>query len=471
MKWKIFSILSILLLSVSALFAQDAASKTEPFQLGLAVTDITPPLSYPMAGYYSIRLSEGTLDPLMLRAFCFKQGDEMCVLAISDSLYVYADTTAEVKRRIQEKTGLSGDSVFILGTHTHTGPSWRHYDRTVTMEQNMAAAEKNDYRAFNYKAYWVELAEKTILESIQKVRPVSFSVGKTSVTDLSFNRRYFMKNTDVVRCNPGVGNPNIIRPAGPIDPDLYGILFRDAEQKPFASISSFALHLDTTGGVQFSADYPSYLHKILREKFGSDFISAFGTGTCGDINHINVNASAPRQRAPEIGTALGKALAALYESGLQEAKPSLAHAFRSLTLERLQFSEEETAKARELRKEILNPKSEVPFLERVRIGNVVSLDNWPIEHKAEVGAIRLSDDTAIVILPGEIFVELGLDIKRRSPFKNTLVLELSQQDARYIPTRKAFKEGSYETINVLFPEGTGERFVEAAMECLEELKK
>jgi len=51
------------------------------------------------------------------------------------------------------------------------------------------------------------------------------------------------------------------------------------------------------------------------------------------------------------------------------------------------------------------------------------------------------------------------------------VLELSQQDARYIPTRKAFKEGSYETINVLFPEGTGERFVEAAMECLEELKK
>ena len=176
MKLKIFSILSILLLSVSALFAQDAASKTEPFQLGLAVTDITPPLSYPMAGYYSIRLSEGTLDPLMLRAFCFKQGDEMCVLAISDSIYVYDDVTAEVKRRIQEKTGLSGDAVFLVGTHTHTGPVWMKYDRKITPEENLAAAARNDHETFNYKAFWVEQTEKAILDNLKALRR-----GKTTI--------------------------------------------------------------------------------------------------------------------------------------------------------------------------------------------------------------------------------------------------------------------------------------------------
>ena len=118
MKLKIFTVFPKLLLAVSAVLAisavfavsaqntvQAAVSAPAPLEVGIGVTEITPPLSYPMAGYYSKRLSDGVLDPLMLRAFCFKQGDEMCVLAISDSIYVYDDVTAEVKRRIQEKTG------------------------------------------------------------------------------------------------------------------------------------------------------------------------------------------------------------------------------------------------------------------------------------------------------------------------------------------------------------------------------
>lgn len=408
---------------------------------------------------------------LNLRPFCLKQGDKMCVLAISDSIYVYDDVTAEVKRRIQEKTGLSGDAVFLVGTHTHTGPVWMKYDRKITPEENLAAAARNDHETFNYKAFWVEQTEKAILESMKDLRPASLSIGKTSVTDLSFNRRYFMKDSDQVRFNPGVLNPNIIRPAGPIDPDFYGILFRDAKKKPFASLSNFALHLDTTGGTKFSADYPFYIQTVLRERFGADFISGFGTGTCGDINHVDVT-NRHRRRAPEIGTELGKRLAALYESGeMAELVPSLDSAMRTLTVKRQEFTEEQIARARELRSVVMEPNSGYSFLERVEIGKIVNLSTLPVEHKAEVGAIRLSDDTAIVLLPGEIFVELGQDLKRRSPFKNTIIIELSQQNAKYIPTRKAFKEGSYETINVLYVEGTGERFIEAAIECLEELKK
>ncbi|MBQ2820656.1 MAG: neutral/alkaline non-lysosomal ceramidase N-terminal domain-containing protein [Thermoguttaceae bacterium] len=483
MKLNIFTVFPKLLLAVSAVFAisavfavsaqntvHAAVSDPAPLEVGIGVTEITPPLSYPMAGYYSKRLSDGVLDPLMLRAFCFKQGDEMCVLTISDSIYVYDDVTAEVKRRIQEKTGLSADAVFLVGTHTHTGPVWMKYDRKITPEENLAAAARNDHEAFNYKAFWVEQTEKAILESMKNVRPASLSIGKTSVTDLSFNRRYFMKDSDQVRFNPGVLNPNIIRPAGPIDPDLFGILFRDAEKKPFASLSNFALHLDTTGGTKFSADYPFYIQTVLREKFGTDFISGFGIGTCGDINHVDVT-NRHRRRAPEIGTELGKRLAALYDGELSELSPSLDSAMRTLTVKRQEFTEEQIARARELRKEVMNTSSQLTFLERVEVGKIVNLSTLPLEHQVEVGAIRLSSDTAIVLLPGEIFVELGQDLKRRSPFKNTIIIELSQTNAKYIPTRKAFQEGSYETINVLFPEGTGERFIDAAMECLEELKK
>lgn len=474
MKFKLSTVLSFLLsllmTAFSTAFAQEAVSQTAPFELGLGVREITPPLSYPMAGYYEKRLSEGVLDPLMLRAFCFKQGDEICVLAISDSIYVYDDVTAEVKRRIQEKTGLPGNALFIVGTHTHTGPVWMNYDRKITPEANMEAAKRNDHETFNYKAFWVEQTEKAILEAMKNVRPASLSIGKTSVSDLSFNRRYFMKDSDQVRFNPGVLNPNIIRPAGPIDPELYGILFRDAQKHPFASLSNFALHLDTTGGVKFSADYPFHIQTVLREKFGPDFFSGFGIGACGDINHIDVT-NRRRLRAPEIGADLGKRLVKIYDGEMQTLNPSLATTLRTLTVKRQEFTDEQIARARELRAEVMNPRSEIPFLERVEIGKIVNLSTLPVEHQAEIGVIRLSDDTAIVTLPGEIFVELGLELKRRSPFKNTIVIELSQQNAKYVPSRKAFREGSYETINVLYVEGTGERFIETALECLHELKK
>jgi hypothetical protein len=88
----------------------------------------------------------------------------------------------------------------------------------------------------------------------------------------------------------------------------------------------------------------------------------------------------------------------------------------------------------------------------------------------EVQVFRLGDDAAVVGLPGEVFVELGLAIRRGSPFATTLVIELSGDDPDYIPTKKAFAEGSYETVNSIIAPGGGERLVDAALRLLKELK-
>ena len=87
---------------------------------------------------------------------------------------------------------------------------------------------------------------------------------------------------------------------------------------------------------------------------------------------------------------------------------------------------------------------------------------------AEIQVIRLNRDVAIVLLPGEVFVELGLAIKRGSPFKHTLVIELSNDNPAYLPTEKAFKEGGYETVNSRIVPGGGERLAEAAIQLLKE---
>ena len=88
----------------------------------------------------------------------------------------------------------------------------------------------------------------------------------------------------------------------------------------------------------------------------------------------------------------------------------------------------------------------------------------------EVQTFRLSEDTAIVGLPGEIFTDLGLAIKAASPFKNTLVIELCNDNITYVPTRKAFAEGSYEIVNSRVAPGGGEILVETAVRLLKELK-
>src|SRR5262249_34688517 len=113
---------------------------------------------------------------------------------------------------------------------------------------------------------------------------------------------------------------------------------------------------------------------------------------------------------------------------------------------------------------------DLPFLKQVEAYKIASLqmfhgDTLPME----VQVFRLSNQVAIVGLPGEIFVDLGLAIKKASPFPVTLVIELCNNAPGYVPTVKAFKEGSYETVNSCIQPGGGEKLVETATRLLKEL--
>jgi hypothetical protein len=82
----------------------------------------------------------------------------------------------------------------------------------------------------------------------------------------------------------------------------------------------------------------------------------------------------------------------------------------------------------------------------------------------------LGDDVAIVSLPGEVFVELGIYIKERSPYPSTMVLELTNGSVDYIPDRKAFVEGNYEAVSARCAPGSGELLVERVLEILNEMQ-
>jgi hypothetical protein len=85
----------------------------------------------------------------------------------------------------------------------------------------------------------------------------------------------------------------------------------------------------------------------------------------------------------------------------------------------------------------------------------------------DVQAICLGNEVAIVCLPGEVFVDLGLAIKRGSPFRTTFVIELANSvETLYVPTRAAYAGGGYEVTNSAVQAGSGEMLVEAALRLL-----
>jgi hypothetical protein len=104
-----------------------------------------------------------------------------------------------------------------------------------------------------------------------------------------------------------------------------------------------------------------------------------------------------------------------------------------------------------------------PIAARYYAESVLDLRDRPRTADTELLAFRIGD-LALVGLPGEMFVEFGLDIRQRSPFAVTAVVGLCGELAGYMPTKKAFAEGGYETWRSGISwtaQGTGEAMVEA----------
>ena len=94
------------------------------------------------------------------------------------------------------------------------------------------------------------------------------------------------------------------------------------------------------------------------------------------------------------------------------------------------------------------------------------------ERKTWVQVLRIGD-LAIVGVPGECFTSLGIEIKRRSPFRHTCVVELANDWIGYIPDAPAYDLGGYQLwmgLHSWVARGTGERIVAESVEMLEELR-
>ncbi|HGJ66419.1 TPA: hypothetical protein ENS27_13735 [bacterium] len=409
-------------------------------KMGFGASKITPELGAFMAGYFHERQATAVHDDLFAKAMIFDDGKTIAGILACDIICLSADEVAKVRDVISKKTGINGNNIMVCCTHTHTGPQTRNFRMPEGARVTLKWLDE-----------FPEMASLAVIKAISDFETCTISEGVSYEDRIAFNRRYHMKD-GTTQTNPGYQNPNIIEPAGPIDPEVGILSFTDEKGKLKSLYVNYTCHLDCVGGTELSADYPGHMTVRLRERLNDKPFVIFTNGACGDINHINFKSPYHRQ-GHEHSRWMGETLAGDICEALKNMKP---------------IASENIGVASEI----------IPLPMRQDINKE--------PETAEIQAIRVGD-IGFVGIPAEYFVELQLDIKKRSPFKRTFVSELANGWVGYIPTKKAFDENikdvpadtmkqfdhkGYEVRSALsrgFLPGVGEVMADKAVELLEKL--
>ena len=252
------------ILICSSAWAEESKGK-HVFRAGAATANITPPLGISMVGHMRDRAAQNVHDELHVRSLALDDGDTTILLIVCDLLALGRETIDKAKYLISENTGIPEDRLLIACTHTHTGPT------TVGVFQSEPDIEYLDWLI-------TRIADSARM-AVHNLRPARIGWGVGKEEKEVFNRRFLMKpgtmpenpwgkTDDQVKMNPGYENPNVVKPAGPIDPDVWMLSVQDLDGKPIAVLGNYTLHY--VGGVasdDLSADYFGVWANIIEREY------------------------------------------------------------------------------------------------------------------------------------------------------------------------------------------------------------
>ena len=429
---------------------------------GSAEVNIPPPVGVELVGQWVARKSTGINDELFANAMVLDDGKNIVALLSCDVLSIVNSVKQKIRNRITNDINIDLENIFICATHTHTAPAV------------VSALGTNVDKEYTEK--FIELASQSVIKAYNKMENVNIGIGSGNVHGLSFPRRFWMKNGSI-RMHPPKADPNIMRPDGMADPEINVLFTENEAGKIDAIFINFACHPTVVGGDSvISADYPGAVREIIKQIIGQDTVVLFGNGACGNVGPVdmmNPNRSEYGHKwRKKMGLALGceamkiMALTDLLppeEVKIEIRKDTLDIPIREIPQDKL----DEARKAFMGRSLEPAPTDYNDIVRRELLLLAEQKAEDPFAH-AEIMAIRIGK-SAIIGIPAELFCDLGLQIKERSKFKPTFVVELANGCVGYVPTAESFLGGGYETELVrsskLVPEA-GDMIVNKAIEVL-----
>ena len=436
-------------------------------KVGVANVDYTPELGLPLLGNFRDDYgARGVHDPLYARALVFDDGTggKVALLAI-DICMVDRQNTAFMRRAIAAQSDLLPENILIAATHTHSAPA------PMQLGMMPKAADAAVERFLTQAASAVVLAN-------QRLKPSLLKVGKAQEPRLPFNRRLRCKDGKTHMNWEGLDPEFVVEALGPVDPQLTAVSV-EQDGKAVAALINYALHPAILAGDNwlYSGDFPGCVAECLERLGGNGLVPIFVNGCCGNVNHVNYR-DRTQGRGFGMTERVGYLLGVAAQEALNRAVPVDAERIslsrEQVQLKRLKISEEQYRWAGEVIRQAENhpARGQVDGLPDEHYARLWSemYQNKEEYDQAEVCALRIGE-LGMVTLPGEMFCEFGLEIKKRSAAAHTVVIELANDALGYFPTRKAFGEGGYEPTpgTTLYETAAGELLTASAIRQLDQL--
>lgn len=373
----------------------------------VAACDITPAGTPDLCGFAARKgKTLGVHDRLNSKWLYLADEKTQALLSSNDLLGFSRSFYQRMSGEISRQSGVPASHVYMAAAHTHSGPA------TVTLRRCGSVDP----------AYVRSLREKMLAGAqkvtVAKASPIRVGIA-TGRADCSMNRRD--------------------RDNGPLDDSFSVIVLQKLRsEKPLAVLVNYACHAVVMGegNLYVSGDYTSSLQKTVEAETGAKCL--FLNGACGDINP-KVAHSTDFRDAQKMGEKLAHKALSLMRKLTWIEPGELGCARQTLQLP-VHVPSDQAEIDETLRQvtEVFGLPEDL-FADRfAKYKQQVAEGTFPKNVEAQMSLLSFGSEVGFVFIPAEVFTEIGMQIKRMSPYRHTFVVGYANGCVGYLPTKKAY---------------------------------
>jgi len=425
---KYLLIISIQFITV---FAVGQATEPETDQgillAGIAKIDITPSIPVKLYGYSSRKeYSKGIHDPLSARAVVYEKDGKRVVLVTTDLGSFGKEVFPVFQRDILDEFGLDESELFLSAVHSHSAP---------ILSLNPGTGDPNNIE-------YTHSLQKTIIavisDAIDNLKPVNIGLGSGS-SPVGANRREMKPDGSIA-----LGR----NPYGVTDKEVLVMKITTTEGASVGALFDYATHSTSLGpsNLEVSGDILGLSSQFVEKILGKEVVAPVFAGASGNIDpwyRVLPGFNDEPGWIPEpvlLGTLLGEEVVHVFRN-IKEVTPGgeIKTSFATLECPRRKTADN---------------KSGQPQAETVPVN---------------ITAARIGSDVAFIGFNVEMLTEIGMEIKKASPFKYTFIITHCNGASGYLPPAELYKEGGYEISSTPFEIGSSDLVVKRALRMLYDL--